>query len=183
MADTRLPDTVLGDPQLDDLSDAAFRLWTLAYVYSNKHGTDGHIPEIALRYLHPDGVRRDLVDDLELRSLLITDRRGGWSIVGFLNTQTSAAQVTKYKEDNAKRQAEWRKRQADTRENQAPEPPPGDASPNALPNDLRRQGKGKGQNRPLEEDLSTSIQVSDLDRESWSDEQKLAHVFQSGVVS
>ncbi len=131
MADTRLKDSLIGDPKMENLTDAEWRVWTLGYVYANKHLTNGHIPARALRYLHPDGEKPVAVERLLALRLWTHHRDGGWEIVDFLDTQSSAKQVTDYLEGNRRRVKEWRERQADN------------PSPNALPNASRRQGKAR----------------------------------------
>lgn len=132
MADTRLRDSLVGDPVLEGLTDTEFRVWVCAYVFANKHLTDGRIPARALRYLHPDGEKPVAVERLLALKLWAHHRDGGWEIVNFLKTQSSAKQVADYLEGNRRRQKEWRERQAEN------------ASPNALPNaSLSRQGKAR----------------------------------------
>jgi hypothetical protein len=64
MTDTRLPEQWLGDMTRDGLSDGAFRVWINALIWSVKYQKDGFVDPLALRYLHPEGRRTDLVDEL-----------------------------------------------------------------------------------------------------------------------
>lgn len=61
MADARLRAEWLGQMRFDDLSDAAWRVFTSALMWSIGNGTDGVIPRRYLRYLHPDGVIEESV--------------------------------------------------------------------------------------------------------------------------
>jgi len=64
MTDARLPSQWLGKTWLDSLSDAARVVFDNALMWSNDNGTDGHVPETALRLLHPSGTRMDCAAEL-----------------------------------------------------------------------------------------------------------------------
>ena len=55
MTETRFPESFLTDPRIDNLSDAAFRVYVNGEIYSVSHGTDGALTGRALRFLHPEG--------------------------------------------------------------------------------------------------------------------------------
>ena len=66
MPDTRLPDTWLGAPQFDGISDAAWRILTFGYMWSNRYLTDGRIPLKSLRHLGTNADDEALNELIEL---------------------------------------------------------------------------------------------------------------------
>ncbi len=111
MTDTRLPEYFLTSPVLDSLTDAAFRVFINGLVCSVAHGTDGHLNTRALRLLHPDGPRYDLVEDL-LAIGLWRAVDGGYEIAKFLDHQSSAEQVAKGRAADRERKRRQREREA-----------------------------------------------------------------------
>jgi len=92
VTDTRLAESFLTHPALDELSDGAHRVYVQGLVYAVGHGTDGLLPRRSLRFLHPEGPRPANVAELVAAGL--------WSAVGdgyevrnFLRYQSSAEQV------------------------------------------------------------------------------------------
>jgi hypothetical protein len=112
VTDTRLPEQWLGHIVLDELSDSAFRVYINGLMWSVKYGKDGEVAPKALRLLHPDGPRRDLADELVEADLWRPLNPGGWAILGFLDYQTSAAEVARLKERKRQNQQQYRDRQA-----------------------------------------------------------------------
>ncbi len=111
MTDTRLPEQWLGDITLDCLSDGAFRVHVNGLMWSVKYRQDGLVAQQALRYLHVDGARLDLVEELIKVRLWETHGDAGWQIVGFLEHQTSAADLAEQREQARLRQQRWRDKQ------------------------------------------------------------------------
>jgi hypothetical protein len=112
VVDTRLRGEWLHTPRFDDLSNEAWRLFTLAMMWSNEQGTDGVVPVRYLKVLHPS-VDPERISELETAGLVdITDeeiRFGEWSRdLG----QSTAQEVEGRRENARKRQREWRERQA-----------------------------------------------------------------------
>lgn len=109
MTDARVPDRWLTDPEFDQLSDRAFRTFIGGLQWSNGQGTDGRLPASSLRFLHPLGV-----DDTTAAELITAEHwtrtDDGYQVAHWTDTQSLAADVNKAREDNKRRQAEWRKR-------------------------------------------------------------------------
>lgn len=113
MVDTRLPDKWLHNPRFDDLSSDAWRLFTLAMMWSNQQGTDGRVPVRYLSMLHPDLDADVLLPELEaagiwdLEDVSVTIRSWGAEM-----GQSTAQEVAARRESNRIRQQEYRARQA-----------------------------------------------------------------------
>ncbi|KQR86734.1 hypothetical protein [Microbacterium sp. Leaf179] len=56
MTDSRLPGRWLTDITFEQLSDRAWRSFCGSLMWSNEQGTDGVVPDAAMKYLHPHGV-------------------------------------------------------------------------------------------------------------------------------
>lgn len=110
MTDTRLPEHYLTSPVLDGLTADAFRVFINGLLWSATHGTDGLLPERALRYLHPDGNRPELSAELIAAGLWDHDD-DGYHVPDFLKYQTPAAQI-----EQARALARERKRRQRERE-------------------------------------------------------------------
>ncbi len=115
MTDTRLPEQWLGDMTRDGLSDGAFRVWINALIWSVKYQKDGFVDPLALRYLHPEGRRTDLVDELVAAGLWQAATDGGWLILDFLDHQTPAAKLREQREAARVKQQRYRDRLAEER--------------------------------------------------------------------
>lgn len=185
-ADARLPSDWLGDPRYDVLSDAEWRVFTAALMYANLHLTDGRIPEPAARLLHPTLDAKPILMQLVERKVFTWHADGDphWKIVDYLKSQSSRKQIETYKENNRKRQAEWRKNHPAApvpNETPAPAPEPKvdtttgelllhNPSPNALPNAAPNGVRRKGQDRTGNE-LGTStnhkIDWNNTPDEAW----------------
>ncbi len=64
MTDARLPARWLTDPVMDALSDRAIRTFHNSLMWSNEAGTDGRLPQRAMRFLHPEGVDNRTLKEL-----------------------------------------------------------------------------------------------------------------------
>ena len=109
MADSRLLAHWHSNPDFDDLSDTAWRVFTGALMWSNGRGTDGHVPTRYVRTLHPDGHQPEACDQLESAGLW--QRTGdGYQLLGWVKSlgQSTAEQVEHNKEVNRQKQARWR---------------------------------------------------------------------------
>lgn len=69
MTDTRLPGQWLNSIKFDNLSDAAWRVFTNAMMWCNESGTDGFLPERYLSRTHPDGVLLGAIAEVEQSGL------------------------------------------------------------------------------------------------------------------
>lgn len=93
MTDTRWPEHWLTDPVMDALSDPAYRVFGNGLMWSVRAGTDGAIPGRALRFLHPDaGLAGRAAAELVACGRWTTTA-DGWVILGFLDHQSSAAEI------------------------------------------------------------------------------------------
>lgn len=111
MTDSRLPGRWLTDVRFEALSDRAFRTFCGSLMWSNEHGTDGAIPDIAMKYLHPLGV------DAKTRTELITAAlwratKSGVQVPDWTTKmqQSAAATVEQQRENNRNRQRAHRAR-------------------------------------------------------------------------
>lgn len=112
LVDSRLPESWLTSPRFEDLSDAAWRIFTCALMWCNAQGTDGAIP---LRYadrLLLSGPQPDAYAELESAGLWVRTDEGfqlqGWG--GELG-QSTAEYVRERKEANREKVAAWRQKQ------------------------------------------------------------------------
>lgn len=110
MTDTRIAESFLTNLKVDGTSSDALRVFVMGLVWSNSNGTDGEIPVTALRLLHPDGRRDDLVAELVDRNFWHATETG-WLIHDFLKYQMPAAQVDPAKELNRERKRRQREKQ------------------------------------------------------------------------
>lgn len=111
MTDTRLPEHFLTSPTLDGLTSDAFRVYANGLMWSVTHGTDGLIPDRALRLLHPDGRRLELAAELHAAGLWHHDD-AGYHVPDFLKYQTPAEQVEKARTLARERKRKQRDREA-----------------------------------------------------------------------
>ena len=89
--DTRLPENWLGKPELDDLTDKAFRIFIQSLMYAVKNQTDGELPEKRKRYWHPDSVTDSDIASL-VEAGLWESILTGWQIVDYSRWQTTKAE-------------------------------------------------------------------------------------------
>jgi hypothetical protein len=112
MADSRLLAHWHSNPDFDDLSDTAWRVFTGALMWSNGRGTDGHVPTRYVRSLHPDGPQPEACDELESAHLWKRSS-DGYQLLGWVESlgQSTAEQVEHNKEVNRQKQARYRAEQ------------------------------------------------------------------------
>ena len=112
MVDSRLKGEWLGSPQFEDLSDTAWRVFTLALMWSNTQGTDGLIPARYFDRLHPDGRQADATDEL-IRAGFVVAVDGDFQIPKWDADmgQSSSAYVADRREKNRQKQQAFRDRQ------------------------------------------------------------------------
>lgn len=104
MTDTRLPDTWLLNPQLDKLSDGAWRALTRALMFCDQQGTDGELDELYLQHVYPYGTYQGYLKELEQIDWLRKTETGyvipDWEAKG----QSLAAQVELWRANARERQ-------------------------------------------------------------------------------
>jgi len=103
-------------PKVEQLSDGAFRLHTSGLAYCAKHTTDGFIyatkaPRLIPRF-RPSYIR-ELLDSHPERPLW-AEVPGGYLIHDYLQWNKSRAWWNEKREKDAKRKAEWRKKNEGT---------------------------------------------------------------------
>lgn len=107
MTNANLPGRWLVDPQLEELSDRAWRMFTGSLMYAAEQGTDGVIGRPALRLLHPEGF--DLKAAQELLAAGRWEVHGsGYRVVDWAKTQSTAEQVEHYRERGRVKKAKQR---------------------------------------------------------------------------
>lgn len=156
MADARLRSEWLGQMVYEDLSDAAWRIFTSGLMWCVENGTDGEIPKRYLRYLHPDG-RLDAANVELVQAGLWTERSETFLFVDWVGKlgQSTNAQVEAYRERNRAKQERHRERARQRQAAQDATPPTSDAqsathNPVTAPGDVTPsvgKGKGKGYGR------------------------------------
>lgn len=109
MTDAHLPGRWLTDPRMDALSDRAWRTFTGSLMWSNEQGTDGEIPQRALRLLHPEGVDGPTAAEL-VAAVLWKPLDTGFQVLGWNKSQSLAIDVQWQLERNRTNQAAKRKR-------------------------------------------------------------------------
>jgi hypothetical protein len=104
---TKLTDRFTDDPELLDLPRGARLLYVEALVWSNRAGTDGHIPRrMLLRFT--DEPEPETAAGLLVAAGKWTGLEDGWEIVDFLVDQLSAAEVERQRVLNLERTRRWR---------------------------------------------------------------------------
>lgn len=110
MTDTRLPDSWLLKPDLDRLSDGAWRVLTRGLIFCNQQGTDGQIDALYMKYVYPFGPIETFVAELEEINWLVKTEGGylipDWEAKG----QTTASQMELKRENNRLRQRKAREK-------------------------------------------------------------------------
>lgn len=119
MTDSRLPGRWLTDIRFEQLSDRAWRTFCGSLMWSNEQGTDGRVPDAAMKYLHPQGVDAETRKELQAAALWRPDK-GGIHVPDWVSKmgQESASTVEAKREGNRIRQQ--RKRDADRAKQGAP---------------------------------------------------------------
>lgn len=108
MTDARLHPTFLTNHKVDDLDDAAFRVYVNGIVLTASQETDGRLTRRALRLLHPEPL-----DLLGIAARLVAaglwePRENGWHVHDFADYQTSKAQAEASREAARLRKAKSR---------------------------------------------------------------------------
>jgi hypothetical protein len=110
----RLPDTIIDDPDLLELSSHAFRIYISMTSWSGKHLTDGVVPVGMIRHvcaMIPRTSRPRAVQEL-IDSGLFLDHGDSIEIKDYLVHQRSKAEVDRDRETNRQKQADHRARQS-----------------------------------------------------------------------
>lgn len=100
MTFSKLHHTLLTDPDVMDLSPAAFRTWALGIVYAGAKLTDG--------YVSPKALRRTIQAEVDSVRELVTcglwsELGDGWQIVNYLEHNQSRQQVEAARESARRR--------------------------------------------------------------------------------
>lgn len=104
----KLDDQAPNDPDIDDLSDGAFRLWISGICYCQAEMTDGFVSSAKARRLTPHykaSHLRELVG-----SGIFIEAAEGYLIRNFAKWNKTASYWRTKRETDAKRLAEWRAR-------------------------------------------------------------------------
>lgn len=121
--DARLRGDWLGQPRFDDLSDRAWRVLTVAMMWSATQGTDGVVPRRYVEMaLHPDGPQPAAVEELVAAGLAVIGDDASLALVGWSDDlgQATARQVAGRREKARERQQ--RRRDAARAARDAPMP-------------------------------------------------------------
>jgi hypothetical protein len=112
MTDARLRGEWIGKIKFDNLTDTAWRMFTLGLMWSAEQGTDGHIPARYLRTLHPDGEQPHAIQQIAQAGFweIITDGVQFIDWDGRLGQSTSL-QVETNKANARERQRAFRERE------------------------------------------------------------------------
>lgn len=111
MTNANWPEHWLTDPVMDGLSDAAFRVFAHALMWSVAHGTDGRLPVPARRFLHPDSTKiEQAIAELIAVGKLVEEEGADPVITGFLDHQTPAARIEEARRSARERQQQKRDR-------------------------------------------------------------------------
>ena len=105
----RLDDNFPDHPKVEALSDAAFRLHVTAMCYSARLLTDGFVSASRARRLCEQPDAEALIDELVASGCWDATERG-YVIHDFTEYNPTAEQVKRDREENARRQAEFRNR-------------------------------------------------------------------------
>jgi len=109
VTDTRLAESFLMSAKIDHLSDASFRIYVNSLVWSTAQGTDGALTDRALRLLHPDGVKREVIQELiDAHLWEITGPGNSLRIHDYLDYQTPREQVERSRQLTRHRKAKQR---------------------------------------------------------------------------
>lgn len=179
MADARLRSEWLGQMRFDDLSDAAWRVFTSALMWSVGNGTDGLIPKRYLRYLHPSGTVAPAVITELVKADLWSEQGDNYVMVDWAGAlgQSTAEQIDKYREDARERQRRRRERAKLRRDAQegahgAPDAQNEDVTQNVTRDVTQNVGIGTGKgsgtgNGSERRDLSESVNERTGEVTSW----------------
>lgn len=164
MTDARLRSEWLGQMKFDDLSDKAWRVFTLGLMWSVEQGTDGFIPKRYLKTLHPDGEDASAFEEIRNAGLWLIGELG----VQFLDWdgslgQSTAEQIEAYKSNARKRQRAYRERERQklTRSTSTPRPLESSITTDSAMRDVTRdmthdvgEGEGEGEGKGLRQEAN-----------------------------
>ncbi len=105
----KFDDQTPNDPDVDRLSDGAFRLWFAAICYSQSELTDGYVEAIRVRRLTPNykaSHLRELVD-----SGMFIPAGEGYVVRNFAKWNKTGEYWKAKRKADAERLAEWRQKQ------------------------------------------------------------------------
>lgn len=131
MTDARLPERYLMDRRIIRLSDADFRSFVMAMLWSVSNRTDGEVATDDLALI--PGFVGTAATSLEIAGLW-TSHGDGWTITDYDNTQTSRHDLEVL--DNARRADREKKRRQ--RADRKGDGPSFSASPGDVPGDMSR---------------------------------------------
>lgn len=141
--DARLPSHWLTDPDVDLLTDRAWRTFTGALMWSNGAGTDGRIPPNALRFLHPLGVDGPTAAELVRGGYWTSVEEGGYQVSHWTRSQSLAADVERLRENNRNRKQQQRQREAASVTRDVTEAVAEDVTRDTAGEDSDRQGSAR----------------------------------------
>ena len=112
MTDARLRGEWLNSLRYDDLSDAAWRVFTGALMWSAENGTNGLVPDRYMKMLHPDGTKPEASLEL-LNGGFWSKSAAGYQLTDWDGQlgQSSAEQVETYKANARNRQRSYREKE------------------------------------------------------------------------
>lgn len=112
MTDARLKGEWLTAAAHDGLSDAAYRIFHNALMHSNEQGTDGAIDRRELRFLYPEAITDDHLQEL-VDAGFWERTEAGFQFLGWSDGlgQSTRVDVEAMRESNRKRKARQRERE------------------------------------------------------------------------
>lgn len=102
----KLDDQAPNDPDIDRLSDGAFRLWISGICYCQAELTDGFIDSVRVRRLTPNYRANHLRELIE--SGIFTQCGDGYAVRNFEKWNKTADYWRRKRDADARRLAEWR---------------------------------------------------------------------------
>lgn len=144
MTDARLMGKWLANMRFDDLTDAAWRVFTKGLMWCAENGTNGKLPKRYLHTLHPEGDQPAAYDQIAAKGLW-EKTVDGYQFLDWAGDlgQSTEAQVKAYKEGNRKRQADFRAKQKEAGQVSF-SPTDRDVTRDVTGGVTRDVGKGKG---------------------------------------
>lgn len=109
MTDARLPGPWLFRPEFMALSPNAWWLFTRSLMYGAENGTDGLLPApVLLLIAAPSAFDREHADELVDARLWREVSGGGFMVLNWEQSQSTAAEIEQKRDDNRQRQRAWR---------------------------------------------------------------------------
>lgn len=149
---TRLDDGIYDHPKVAEVDDpAAVLLWIWSMAWSNRHGTDGHLPAKSIRVLAAHAKVTDLAE--AARQLcdagLWDETDGGWEIHDFLDYQPAAEQVDDLRRKRSEAGRKGGRRSGETRRTEATPQANDEASASAVASPLLKQSRTPSRPDPI----------------------------------